>query len=85
MECTQWRRQLFLELAIAFYIVCIYHSQKTMQFESEVQLLPENNVSMHVRFRRMCRFILPESSQMTTQVMPVVLKKKKSYVFEAAF
>lgn len=52
---TQQLHQLFLVLVIAFYINCTYHSQ----FASEVQLLPENNVSMHARFERICRLILP--------------------------
>lgn len=46
---TQQVRRLFLPLVVAFYIVCIFHSQQTMRFESEAQLRLENDVSMPSR------------------------------------
>lgn len=44
---TQQLRGLFLVPVIAFYVVCIYHSWQTTQFESEVRLQLENNVLSH--------------------------------------
>lgn len=47
MEAQQVRR-LFLPLVVAFYIVCIFHSQQTMWFESEAQLRLENDVLIKI-------------------------------------
>lgn len=64
MKTTQLRR-VFLALAVAFYIVCMYRSEKTPQSESEAWLLLQNHVSVHVghqmrvpRLQRRRRLIL---------------------------
>lgn len=75
---TQQVRRLLLALVIAFSIICIHHSQQTIQSESETQLRLDNNVLIHLslqmhknhndsrRMRQLILLKLPHQTQTPT-------------------